>query len=89
MYSANLMMVRPLSEVPEHIRPFVQFDARRRGLELKDSDKVAVLHVATTQSYVIVPVGKGITIERFISELSEIDTRLDADSQATLERLLK
>jgi len=83
------MMVRPAGEVPEHIRPFVDFEARRRSIELKESDKVAVLHVTTTQSYIIVPLGKGITLESVIAQLSEIDTRLDGDSQKSMEKLLE
>lgn len=89
MFSAYLMMVRPVGEVPEHIQPFVQFDANRRGIELAPEDKVAIIHTTTTQSYIIVPVGKSITLERVLSELLEIDTKLDVDSQSTLERLLK
>jgi hypothetical protein len=89
MHSAYLMMVRPAGEVPEHIRPFVQFDARRRDIDLTDGDKVAVVHIATTQSYIIVPLGKGITLESVLSELSETDTRLDGDSQKSLAALLQ
>jgi hypothetical protein len=89
MFSAYLMMVRPAGEVPEHIRPFVDFDAKRRNIELLPSDKVAIVHVTTTQSYIIVPLGKGITLGSVMAQLSEIDTRLDGDSLATLERLLE
>jgi len=88
MYSAYLMMVRPVREVPEEIRAFVEFDARRRELTLEEDDKVAIIHVTTTQSYVIVPLEKGLTLEGVLKELSEIDTRLDEASERSLARLL-
>lgn len=88
MYSAYLMMVRPAGEVPEEIRPFVRFDADRRGVSLAPGDRVAVIHITTTQSYFIVPVGKGISLSEVLAELSEMDTKLDEDSRKSLERLL-
>ena len=63
MYKAVFQIKLPKRDVPEEMLPFVLFDAKRRNIELSEDEEVVILKVATTMSYISVPLGKGITIE--------------------------
>ena len=88
MYKAIFEMTTSLQGAPDEIKPFIIFDAKRRGMEIKDEDSFAILRIETTTSYVVIPLGTELKLQDVIQQLSEIETTLDDEAKEKLETLL-
>lgn len=88
MYKAQLVGVYSVREMPEELRPFLNLQAAREKRQLKMSDKVAMLQIVGTSSYVAVFLDT-------IGSISELEDRLRLQqaemtevSRVSLERLI-
>lgn len=89
MYTAVLVGVMKFSEVPDNILNFVHFDAKRRGIEHKPDDLIAILQVKTSMSFIPIPLGIGLTLGDVEKELSEVQVTLDPQARSVLGSNLK
>lgn len=89
MHVARLIAITELKNVPPDIRPFVEFKATIEDRTLEDMDKVAILNIDTTTSYVPVFLKDPPTMQELEKDLERQDAKLAADSKAALASHLK
>jgi len=89
MHVARLVAITELKNVPPDIRPFVDFKAAVEERTLEDVDKVAILNIDTTTSYVPVFLKDPPTMQQLEKDLEKQDAKLAADSKAALASHLK
>jgi hypothetical protein len=89
MHVARLVAITEIRNVPPDMRPFVDFKAAVEDRTLEDMDRVAILNIDTTTSYVPVFLKDPPTMEELEKDLEKQDAKLAADSKAALARHLK
>ncbi|RMF90349.1 MAG: DUF749 domain-containing protein [Methanobacteriota archaeon] len=75
--------------MPEEYLPYIRFQAAREGRELKGDERIAMLNVSTTTSYIPVFLDRGKTIEDVEREVAESSAVLNKDSRRILRELLE
>ena len=70
MYQVNLVSVFHTDNVPDEYRGFVNFQAEREGKELEGKERVAILVVENTESYIPVFVDD-------LEDIGELEERLE------------
>lgn len=88
-FVASIADIKYLKDVPEEFIPFVSFRASQEGRVLKGDERVAILNVATTTSYIAVFLDEGKTIEDVEEEVRGSGVSLNRDSRDVLKRLLE
>ena len=88
MYSAQLVGVYNYGEIPEELSGFVYFQAARENRKPKRGDKVAVLVIEGTTSYVVAFLDALTSVDVLERRLSEQDASLTKVSKISLERVL-
>ena len=88
MYKAQLVGVYQVREMPEELRPFLNLQAAREKRELKMSDKVVMLQIVGTYSYVAVFLDTISSISELEGRLMQQDAQLTEVSKLSLERLI-
>lgn len=89
MYSAQLVGVYNYGEMPEELSGFVYFQAARENRKARRGDKVAVLVIEGTTSYVVVFLDTLRSVDELETRLAEQDAKLTQVSKGSLERVLK
>jgi hypothetical protein len=89
MYKAQLVGVYLVREMPEELRPFLNLQAAREKRELKMSDKVVMLQIVGTSSYVAVFLDTISSVSQLEERLRQQQAELTEVSKVSLERLLK
>ncbi|UCE80735.1 MAG: DUF749 family protein [Methanobacteriota archaeon] len=84
MHVARLLAVTEVRSVPPDIRPFVDFRAAIEERELDEDEKVAILVIETTSSYIPVFIKDPISLEELERKLADQDAQLAADSRDAL-----
>lgn len=75
--------------MPEEFLPYVNFKVASEGRTLKGDERIAILNVATTTSYIAVFLDKKKTIEDIELEVKDSSATLNADTKTILKELLK
>jgi hypothetical protein len=88
MYKAQLVGVYPVKEMPEELRPFLNLQSAREKRQLKMSDKVMMLQIVGTSSYVAVFLDTIGSISELEDRLRLQDAQMTEVSKISLERLL-
>ena len=88
MHVARLLVITEVRSVPPEIRPFIEFRAAVEERELDEDEKVAVLVVETTTSYIPVFLKEPVSLEELEKRLAEQDAKLAADSRDVLAQHL-
>jgi hypothetical protein len=88
-YIASIADVKYLKDLPEEFIPYVTFKAAQEGRVLEGGERVAILNVSTTTSYIAVFLDPGKTIEEIEKEVQESSATLNTDSKKILKDLLK
>ena len=88
MHVARLVVITEVRSVPPEIRPFIEFRAAVEERELDEDEKVAVLVVETTASYIPVFLKEPVSLEELEKRLAEQDAKLAADSRDVLAQHL-
>ncbi|TRO49189.1 DUF749 domain-containing protein [Candidatus Bathyarchaeota archaeon] len=89
MHRANLVAITEVKSVPPDILPFVHFRADVEGRELEPDEKVAILVIDTTTSYIPVFLKTPGSMAELESSLKAQDAELTSEARAALARYLK
>lgn len=89
MYKAQLVGVYSVREMPEELRPFLNLQAAREKRQLKMSDKVAMLQIVGTSSYVVAFLDTLSSISELEDRMRRQDAELTEVSRVSLERLIE
>ena len=89
VHIAKLITVTKLPNVPSHLMPFVQFHAQLEGIELEDNEKLAIIQIEGTQSYLAIFLDRSITMQDIESKLKAQDTKLNVEARNLLLQYLK
>jgi hypothetical protein len=88
-YIASIAHIKYLKDMPEEFLPYVNFKAAQEGRALTGDERVAILNVATTTSYIAVFLDREKTIEEVEREVKGSSATLNTDTKAILKELLK
>jgi hypothetical protein len=86
-YIASIADIKYLKDMPEEFIPYVTFKAGQEKRVLKGDERVAILNVSTTTSYIAVFLDKGKTIEDVEREVGESSVTLNKDTRKILSEL--
>jgi len=89
MHVAILIAITEVKNVPPDIRPFVEFKAAIEDRKLTEDERVAILVIDKTTSYVPVFLKDPVPMTKLEEELSMQDAKLSADAKQHLSELLK
>jgi hypothetical protein len=88
-YMARLMTVTHYESITDEIRPFVEFQATQKKIELEPTTKVAILQVENIPSYHVIFLGTGATFDEILKELEGNELTLSEDTKSKLLQLLQ
>ena len=89
MEQAHLVGVYTQEEMPEELEGFVRYQAARDGRQMKAGERIAVLNVTGTSSYVPVFLGDLKGCDDLDSRLSQHGVQADQVSMVSLRRVLQ
>jgi hypothetical protein len=89
MHVARLVAVTEVRNVPPDIRPFVDFRAAMEEREVDEGEKVAILVIEGTSSYIPVFLKDPVSLAELEERLAEQDAKLAADSRNALAQHMK
>jgi len=89
VYMTRLVTITHYESVTDELRPFVEFQASQKKIEVAPRTRIAILQVENIPSYFIVFLDSGITLEEVIDELSRQDLRMPEDLKNTLAQALR
>ncbi|MDI6654980.1 MAG: DUF749 family protein [Candidatus Hydrothermarchaeota archaeon] len=91
-FTATLVDIKRIHEVPEELMPYVSFKAEIEGrkIKVKGSERVAIFNIASTTSYIPVFLDAGKTIEDVEREIKEqAFAKLSSESREVIKKALK
>ncbi len=88
MYKAQLVGVYLVKEIPDELRPFLNLQAAREKREPKASDKIAILQVEGTSSYIALFLDSIGPIPALEDRLRQQQVEMNNVTRKTMERLL-
>jgi len=86
---AQLVGVYQVREIPEELRPFLNLQAKGENRQLKMSDKVVMLQVVGTASFIAVFLDTTGSVAELEDRLQKQDTEMTEITKMTIERLLE
>ena len=89
VYMTRLVTITHYESITDELRPFVEFQAARKKIEVKPDTRIALLQVENIPSYFVVFLDSGITLDEVIQELANQDLRPPEDLKNTLSQALK
>lgn len=88
MYTARIITVTNFASITDDLLPFVHFKANIDKIELKDTDKVIILQIEGTDSYIPIFPNKVKSLEDLEKELKKQDAKLNSDTRIIIEKHL-
>lgn len=88
MYKAHLVTITDISSVPEGLRGFVSFQAAYEGHQVHEQERIALLVVEGTASYIVIFIEKVKGIEEIEARLMKQHTEMTQDTRAAIENAL-
>lgn len=88
-FVASIADIKYLKDMPEEFMPFVALKATLEKRELKDHDRIAILNVSTTTSYIPIFLDSEKTIEDVEKEVNEASAILNTDTKTVLKKILE
>jgi len=89
LQGAHLVGVYTPEELPEELDGFVRFQAAHDGHQMRKGERIAILNVVGTSSYVPVFLEGLKGYEELESRLSQHEVQADQVSKASLQRVLQ
>jgi len=86
---AHLVGVYTQEEMPEELEGFIRYQAARDGHQMKAGERIAVLNVTGTSSYVPVFLMDLGSYEELESKLAQHGVQADQVSKVSLQRVLQ
>lgn len=87
-FVASISDIKYYKDMPEEFLPFVHLKASLEGRKPKAGDRIAILNVSTTTSFLAIFLDKGKTIEDIEKEVKESSATLNKDSRTVLKDLI-
>lgn len=88
MYKAHLVSITAAESVPPNLKGFVTFQASLEDHEVQAREKVALLVIEGTSSYVVFFLGKVKDVEEIERRLREQQAEMTVETRAILEKNL-
>ncbi len=88
-FIASIADIKYVREMPEEYLPYVNFRAAFEGRVLQGDERVAILNVTTTTSYIALFLDADKSISDLELEVEESGAALNADSKIVLQKILK
>ncbi len=88
-FIASIADIKYVREMPEEYLSYVNFRAAFEGRVLQGDERVAILNVSTTTSYIALFLDAGKTISDLELEVEESGAALNADSKIVLQKILE
>lgn len=88
MYEAQLIGLYTVREMPDELRPFLNLQAAREKRELRMGDKIVMLQVVGTSSYIASFLDTIGSVPELEERLRKQDTQMNEVTRVSLERLL-
>lgn len=88
-FIASIADIKHYRDMPEEFLPYVHLKAALESRTPEKDDKIAILNISTTTSYLAVFLDNGKTIEQLEDEVNESWATLNLDSQKVLKHLLE
>jgi hypothetical protein len=85
VYKANLIAVTPAGSVPDDLRPFIDFKASLKGIQLKRTQLIAIFQVETTECYIPVFLDKGMKVQDVKDELATQEAEMNNATEKVIE----
>ena len=88
-YIASIADIKSLKDMPEEFMPYVTLKAALEGRKLSGDERIAILNVSTTTSYIAVFLDRGKTIKEVEREVAASSAVLNEDTRVILKKLLE
>ena len=88
-YMARLVTITRYENITDELRPFVDFQAAQKKIELKPDSKIVLLQVENIPSYHTIFLDSGISFDDIIQELRKQELELNEDTKKTIRQLLE
>lgn len=88
LYTAKIITITNVENITDKFLPFVNFKAMLDGIELKDSEKVIILQIEGTDSYLSIFPKKIKSIKDVEEELKKQDAKLNIEAKKVIEQQL-
>lgn len=75
--------------MPDDLRPFIEFKASLRKIDLKREQAVAIFLIETTDCYIPVFLDEGTTVQSVKDELAEQEAEMSIPSEKVIEGSLR
>jgi hypothetical protein len=89
LHQAHLVGVYAPEEMPDELDGFVKFQASRDDHQIKKGERIAVLNVVGTSSYIPIFLADVCCYEDLEIKLSQQDVKVDQVSKVSLQRVLQ
>ena len=89
VFVASIADIKYVREMPEDYLPYVNFRAAFEERTLQGDERVAILNVSTTTSYIALFLDAGKSISDLELEVEESGAALNADSKIVLQKILE
>lgn len=89
MYRANLISVTLVRAIPGDLKPFVEFKATLKKMELRPDQRVAIFQIENTGSFLPVFLDGDTSIEDVKKELAEQEAEMFPAFEKVIEDHLK
>jgi len=89
LHQAHLVGVYAPEEMPEELEGFIKYQAARDGHQIKAGERIAVLNVVGTSSYVPVFLDDLAGLDDLDAKLEQHGVQADQVSQTSLRRVLQ
>ena len=80
-YMARLLTITQYESITDDIRPFVEFQAAQKKVELEPRSRLAILQVENIPSYHVVFLESGITMDDIVQELAKQDLTMGEETK--------
>ena len=88
-FIASIADIKYVREMPEEFLPYINFRAAFEGRTLQGDERVAILNITTTTSYIALFLDAGKTISDLELEVEKSGADLNADSKIVLQKILE
>lgn len=85
VYTARLVTITEVKSVSQELLPFIRFRAMFENVELRENEKVAVLRIEGTDSFLPVFIERGKSMKALEQELKGLETEMDAKTRDALK----
>jgi hypothetical protein len=87
-YIARLVTIAYYENITDEIRPFVEFQAAHKKVDLNERTKLAILQVENIPSYHVIFLDSGVTFDEIVAELEKQQLTMGEDTKRSIKQAL-